>query len=298
MSCSQPAAEVPDLALPDLAMAVSPTPIHRIVVDGKFDDWKTVQSYVDPVGNTHDTDHSQMNDLPVHIEHPDVDLVEYKFTHDEQNLYAYFRAVGAIGRTQTAVAGKAGRYYVIVTIDVDNDENTGYWLHEGGYYPTTRGYDLNMEVEFFDGHLNKGNYLNHGCLNQMELDAAFLDQAQGVVDVKAGTYKFYSEWVMFNAPAGRPLEKVLPDGSSIVFVQDKSPAYEGIMNLALSPDGHEAEVSAPFRGFMKDRQGRPVVALGKTLNVSFSLEASGELAPGMDWASNTAEPIRGYRLSP
>ena len=44
-------------------------------------------------------------------------------------------------------------------------------------------------------------------------------------------------------------------------------------------------------------RGQPVVALGQTLNLSFSLEASGELAPGGRWASDTAEPIKGYRLT-
>jgi hypothetical protein len=38
------------------------------------------------------------------------------------------------------------------------------------------------------------------------------------------------------------------------------------------------------------------MALGKTIDVSFSLEASGELAPGDDWASDTADPIVGYYL--
>ena len=43
----------------------------------------------------------------------------------------------------------------------------------------------------------------------------------------------------------------------------------------------------------------PIVALGKTLNISFSLEASGELAPpAYDWASDTGDPIVSYYLSP
>jgi hypothetical protein len=33
-------------------------------------------------------------------------------------------------------------------------------------------------------------------------------------------------------------------------------------------------------------------------NVSMSLEASGELARGKQWASNTGAPIRGYVLEP
>ena len=47
-----------------------------------------------------------------------------------------------------------------------------------------------------------------------------------------------------------------------------------------------------------DEKGKPIVALGRTINISMSLEASGELAPGKKWASNTAAPIRGYFLAP
>ena len=86
-------------------------------------------------------------------------------------------------------------------------------------------------------------------------------------------------------------------------VQDKGPSYQGITRIALLPDGHQAKMVAPFRGFMRDATqphtaAKPIISLGKTLNVSLSLEASGELAPGGQWASNTAEPIRGYYLMP
>jgi hypothetical protein len=68
------------------------------------------------------------------------------------------------------------------------------------------------------------------------------------------------------------------------------------MRVARSPDGHEIEIVAPFKGFLNDAQGNPNMMLGKTLDISFSLEASGELAPGGDWASDTADPIFGYVL--
>ena len=42
----------------------------------------------------------------------------------------------------------------------------------------------------------------------------------------------------------------------------------------------------------------PLSPWARRSDISFSLEASGELAPGGQWASNTAEPIRGYYLSP
>jgi hypothetical protein len=285
---------------------------HTITIDGNFSDWTNVPSHYDPVGtdvhngipNTHDTDGKTATYIPVYVNHPDVDLLEYKFTHDSSNLYAYFRATGVIGNT-ISNATQHGRYYVIVTIDVDNHTDTGYSLCEGGYYPTSDGYDMNMEFEFYDGHPNKGNYLNHGATNQTQLDAAFQDQMNGIVRVLPGAYDFYPEWVWFDSPSGpNSGTNNLPppeDYASIRFVKDKGPSYQGIIRLALSPDGHQAEMVAPFRGFMRDASqphvsARPIISLGKTINVSFSLEASGELAPGGQWASNTAEPIVGYYL--
>ena len=295
-----------------ITLAVRAEPTHNIIIDGNFADWAEVPSYSDPAGtnvqngipNTHDTDGTTANYLPVYVNHPDIDLLEYKFAHDSSNLYAYFRAAGVIGNTITGT--KHGRYYVIVTIDVDNSTNTGYGLHEGGYYPTSYGYDMNMEFEFYDGHPNKGNYLNHGATNQTQLNAAFQDQLNSIVRVLPGSYDFYPEWVWFDSPSGpNSGTNNLPppdDYASIRFVADKGPSYQGIIRIALSPEGHEAEMVAPFRGFMRDATqphtaAKPIITLGKTVNISISLEASGEMAPGGEWASNTAEPILGYFLA-
>ena len=190
-----------------IAFRVHSEPIHNITIDGNFSDWASVPSYYDPTGtnvhngipNTHDTDGSTANYVPVYENHPDVDLLEYKFTHDSSNLYAYFRSAGVIGNT-ISNATQHGRYYVIVTIDVDNSTNTGYGLHEGGYFPTSYGYDMNMEFEFYNGHPNKGNYLNHRATNQIQKDAAFVDQTNGIVRVLPGSYDFYPEWVWFDSP--------------------------------------------------------------------------------------------------
>lgn len=275
-----------------LATSTHADPITKIKIDGTFVDWSLVPSHADPEGDTHDTDHDQQDDTPVLVDHPDVDLLECKFTHDKKNLYAYWRAKGIIGRTQSHTQGTAGRYYVIVTIDVDNKLKTGYWLHEGGYYPTSRGYDMNMECEFYDGAFNTGHYLNHGARNQAELDQAMIDQSNGIVNVRKGTYDYYSQWVWWDEPPGNPGEIVLPDGhSTIIWVADKGPVYQGIITIAVSADGHEAEMKAPFRGFMRNAKGKPIMKLGRTVRVSFSLEASGELAPGGQWASDTAEPF-------
>jgi hypothetical protein len=286
------------------ALPACAEPIRSIMVDGQFDDWASVPSYSDPVDDQHDTDHSLLGDTPAHVTHDDVDLLEYKVAHDADNLYAYFRSRGSVGATQQQSAGRAGRYYVIVTIDVDDDDATGYWLHEGGYYPTSRGYDMNMDIEFYDGAFNTGHYINHGALSDTDLPALETQQKQGIVDVLPGTYDSYTQWVMFDDPTSG--QHNLGDGSSITFVSDRGPVYQGIVRAAVSADGHELEMVAPFQGFMSypgalpGERGAAIMKLGQTIDLSFSLEASGErfAPPGSngEWASDTATPIVGYRL--
>ena len=272
-------------------------PITYIDMDGEFTDWAGVPSYFDPAGDPHDTDHDQPDDVPGLVPHPDVDLLEFKFTHDEENAYAYFRSAGIIGNTQHESQGRPGRFYTIVTIDVDNDDVTGYPLHEGGYYPTTPGYDMNMEVEYFNGTFNTGHYLNHGCMNEEDFFLAQEDQREEIVRVLPGTYDWYTQWVMWDEPAGVPDEIILPSGRSIVWVTDQGPAYlGGILTLEISEDGHEAEMKAPFRGFMKHPDGTPIMKLGNVIDLSYSLEASPELTGQGTWASDTADPLNGYTL--
>ncbi|MEZ6044069.1 MAG: FG-GAP-like repeat-containing protein [Planctomycetaceae bacterium] len=288
-----------------------------ITIDGDFSDWASLPSYTDPADDQHDTDHDQQFDTPSYVDHPDVDLLEYKVTHDEENFYFYFRATGEIGATQQANSSqnlRAGRYYVIVTIDVDNDDSTGYWLHEGGYFPTTDGYDMNAELEFYDGSINTGHYLLHAALNNTELEQSFDDQSNGqyvwggaqtqgpfdpgFVELKSGDYDHYTQWVYKNDDPANS------GNDSVTFVQDKGPVVTGIIEFAQSLDGTELEMIVPFKGFLVDDLGNPIVDLGATVDLSFSLEASGELSnevnasnPNGMWASDTGNPINGYFLS-
>jgi hypothetical protein len=305
-------------------------------MDGDFSDWDDVPTYTDPVGNTihngipdvHDTDHHALDGVPGFIDHPDVDILEYKFTHDANNLYAYFKADGVIGNTQTADQGRAGRYYVIVTIDVDNDDDTGYWLNEGAYYPTSNGYDFNMELEFYGGEPNTGHYLSHDAqvvdgddglqtdffdltdgaylptlnikdsgppvvyeIKDSEISANSGPYTPGFVEPASGNYDNYTQWVyQENDPTDETDDQ-------LTLVVDKGSVVWGIIDMKLSDDGHELEMMAPFKGFLKDSEGNPNMALGKTLDISFSLEASGELAWRGEWASDTADPIVGYVLA-
>ncbi|CAF1059331.1 unnamed protein product [Adineta steineri] len=54
---------------------------------------------------------------------------------------------------------------------------------------------------------------------------------------------------------------------------------------------------APFEGFLLNKDtGRPTLQLGMTINISLSLETSGEDSTPRDWSSDTAATIQ-YTLS-
>ncbi|MBD3373555.1 T9SS type A sorting domain-containing protein [candidate division KSB1 bacterium] len=271
---------------------------NPIQIDGDFMDWQAVPVAVtDPADDVHDTDGYPLGGKPLYRAYSDVDLIEVKFAHDDENLYGYMKATGVIGRTSSDTLGhaRAGRYYFIFTIDVDDDTVTGYPLREGGYYPDSRGYDVNMEVEFYNGGFNTGHYINHEFLSQYQVDTQGIqDLKDGIIRLAPGTYDYYTQWV------------TLPDSSTIL-VSDRGPVIQGIITIAVSPDGHEAEIKAPMWGFLETPEGEPVVGLGKTIVVSASLEASGELSeeavkrgytPGSKsvWGSDTADPFR-YTIS-
>jgi len=146
---------------------------HSIEIDGDFSDWTGVPVNVtDQADDVHHTDGYSDGTKPDYREYTDVDLLEVKFTNDSENLYGYMKANGIIGRTSTDALGhsKKGRYYFIFTIDVDDNDTTGYPLKDGGYYPNSKGYDMNMEVEFYNGEFNTGHYINHEFTSQNQLD--------------------------------------------------------------------------------------------------------------------------------
>ncbi|MFZ1289401.1 MAG: T9SS type A sorting domain-containing protein [Melioribacteraceae bacterium] len=264
----------------------------KIIIDGNFEDWGNVPIAVtDSANNVHDTDGYPEGGTPTQsIDYSDVDLLEVKFTNDDYALYGYIKSKGIIGRTSSTSFGhtKSGRYYFIFTIDVDDNDTTGYPLREGGYFPDSKGYDMNMEVEFYNGEYNTGHYLNHEYISEEDYNANWEnDLSQGIVRLAPGTYDWYSQWVMF-------------EDSTYVVVEDKGPVYYGIIKIAVSEDGHEAEISAPFWGFLKTPEGKNLIDVNQNIKVSASLEGSGELSEEAIklgyttgsksvWGSNTAE---------
>jgi hypothetical protein len=159
---------------------------------------------------------------------------------------------------------------------------------------------MNMELEFYNGAFNTGHYLSHDSLTPQQLTQDFLNLTSGqwvqnndgpytpgFVQPAAGNYDDYTQWVYHN-------------NHTVTIVRDGGPVVPGIVSYALSPDGRELEMRAPFMGFLNDAANSPNIALGKTIDISFSLEASGELfaPPGSNgtWASDTAAPIASYSL--
>lgn len=269
-----------------------------IQIDGNFDDWMNLPVLVaDSANDAHDTDwYGDGLPVPIPRKYSDVDILEVKFTHDRENLYGYVKAKGVIGRTsRKANAQKDGRFYFIITIDVDNNDSTGYPLAEGNYWPNSTGYDMNMEVEFYDGSFNTGHYIHHDFMSDADLVKGREDLANHIIRLGPGTYEYYLQWVTF------------PD-STFIDVQDKGPVIDGgIIEVAVSPDGHEAEMKAPMWGFFREEDGTPIIQLGDTIDISFSLEGSGELSESAIeagyngtkslWGSDTADPVVGYYLA-
>src|SRR4029450_9785545 len=113
----------------------------------------------------------------------------------------------------------------------------------------------------------------HGALNLRELRQAFLDQSAGkyregydgpypagFMRLLPGTYKQYTQWVPH------------ADGT-LTFVRDKGPVVKGIAHAA--HDGNRLEACFPLKGFLKDADGRAIIAPGRKIDLSFSLESSG-----------------------
>ncbi|QDU80167.1 hypothetical protein Pla110_18910 [Polystyrenella longa] len=272
-----------------------------IVMDGRFDDWKNIKGYTDPANDPIDTDGDKRNYKGTRLKHVDVDVLEYKVAHDADNLYIYVKSQGVIGRTKKGPEKgdkkeRAGRYYITVAIDVDQNNRTGYWLHEGGTYPTSGGYDMNVEIEWYNGEFNTGMYMNKCCEDKEELKQNFLSLSRGKYEegndgpypagyhtIKKGKYEFYPEWVYHE------------DGT-LTFVVDRGPIVHGILTGNLSDDGHELEMKVPYIGFLKNQHGEPIAAPGKIFDIGISLQASGELAGDGEWAGDGTLPIEGYKL--
>jgi len=292
---------------------------HRIHIDGDFGDWDPVPSYEDPDDNMagtvlqdgipdcHTTTETQKCAIPAHVYNPIVNLLEFKFTHDEHNLYAYLRAKANI--SLTAKGAHPGRSYIQVILDADNNQTTGYCLNLGGYYPTTCGNDLHFEIEMYNGSFNTAHYLLHSAWDNATYLIAYEQQKKGIVTFNGpAEYRPYTEWVYYDAKHPMSPDEVkrcrdgphkLPNGGQICFVKDEvGGPFKGVMSYAFDRGDTMVEMAAPFEGFLNKLDGTPVIGMGTMLHFTMALETSGELQREGKWSTDASWQIRGYVLEP
>ncbi len=84
----------------------------------------------------------------------------------------------------------------------------------GGYYPTSRGWDLQFELELYNGifsnnyptqstgSMNTAHYLLHACNDTQSFDEQKDLNKQGLISLHLietlATYHPYTEWVMWD----------------------------------------------------------------------------------------------------
>ncbi len=192
---------------------------------------------------------------------------------------------------------------------MDNNLTTGYSSSRGGYYPNQNGVDMAFELEFYNGTLNTAHIILHNMWNDSQKPAVeeLNKQGRSYFDGPAN-YKSYTEWAYWTAAVPPTADEAarcatgpvaltsgpyqLPDGAWICFVMDKCHGpFLGAMQVSLSADGTELEMSAPFDAFLRHRStGNNVVGVGQTVSVQMSLETSGQLSSTGSWTTDATVP--------
>ena len=103
----------------------------RIVIDGSFDDWKTVTpEFRDTIGDTIHRDHKGYGELVYRNDTGRNDIVMSKAAHDDKNIYLFVQ-------TLKKITPRTDRNWMLLLLDTDQNTKTG-WL----------GYDfvVNLDV--------------------------------------------------------------------------------------------------------------------------------------------------------
>lgn len=249
----------------------------NITIDGNFDDWRNVAGVDDPRG-----------DLVPYLEYvPDVDILEFKVSHDDEHIYLYARVAGQVGRTHP----DGGRGYFYAYMDVDQNPNTGFLPSRDDecYFGVDIGDDCEVQFEFVNNAFRKTFYGFCGLGgddNVLKQQLTIGKSHYGRVDdsgARRANYK--SEYTYRNG--------------TTEITEDLKLGTSDTIRLAVSPDGHEVEGASTFTGFLKNEKGEPTVKLGQTIDVAAGMECDSKAYPGKtNWAADNTIAIRGYRLSP
>lgn len=234
-------------------------PPSVILIDGDMTDWEGLPSYSDPAG-----DNSK----------PGTDVLEFKVTHDEAALYYYTRHSGPI-ISEDAGTGGQGRFYYLVFVDLDNNPSTGFnpaTTDPDCYSPLSLGCDLEFEFERDWNDSSSAYQVQHfyGYGGPGTL-------AQNRLDLKPGGFLRFGPADYDNKAQFKFLGEVIPD--DMVFTDDirrsgYTPGEDVFMTQAFSPDMTQSEIRVDFRTALKDQQGNPHLAIGKTISLGFACESS------------------------
>lgn len=247
----------------------------RIAIDGRFDDWRNVPGVSDERG-----------DVAPYLEYvPDVDLLEFKVAHDDEHIYLYARVAGQVGRTHA----DGGRSYFYAYIDVDQNPETGFLptRDDDCYFGVEIGDDCEVQFEFVDNVFRKSFYGFCGLGGDD-------DVLRQVLTIGKSQYGRFDE--QGAERAHYKSEYIYRDGVTEI-TEDLKLGSSDSIRVAVSPDGSEVEIASTYAGFLKDRQGKPILAPGQTIDVAAGMESDSKLYPGKTrWGADSTRPIRGYRL--
>ena len=241
------------------------------IIDGNFDDWRSVSGVCDPEGDYVSYLH----------QNPDTDILEFKVSNDDEYLYFYSRLAGAHGRT-----GETGRYYWYTYIDIDADPNTGYppTRDDNCYFGIAIGDDCEAQFEFVGNKFIKTFFGFTG-----------LGTEQPALDGKLslGPSYYAPKDALGQKRDKYKIEYVNRKGSRFITHDNTEGTSEDII-MALSPDGSEMEMRVEFKGFLWDINGKQLVAKGQAINIAIGAEGdSGHL--GSDkWGADSSPVIYGY----
>jgi hypothetical protein len=249
----------------------------NITIDGNFDDWRNVAGVDDRRG-----------DLVPYLEYvPDVDILEFKVSHDDEHIYLYARVAGQVGRTHP----NGGRGYFYAYMDVDQNAGTGFLptRDDECYFGVDIGDDCEVQFEFVDNAFRKSFYGfcglggNDNVLKQqLHIGRSHYGRFE---DNGAERANYKSEYTYRNGITE--------------ITEDLKRGTSDTIRLAVSPDGHEVEIASTFTGFLKDSKGRPIVQLGQTIDIAAGMECDSKAYPGKtNWAADNTIAIHGYRLNP
>jgi hypothetical protein len=218
---------------------------------------------------------------------PDVDLLEFKVSHDNENIYLYARVAGQVGRSHP----NGGRNYFYAYMDVDQNAGTGFLPSRDDecYYGVDIGDDCEVQFEFVENTFRKTFYGFCGLGG----DDDVLKQK---VTIGKSQYGRFDE-------SGREREHYKSEyiyrGGETEITEDLKLGTSDSIQLAVSPDGGEVEIVTSFGGFLKDPQGRPTIAIGQTIDLAAGMECDSKAYIGKSkWAADSTRAIRGYKLDP